>query len=106
MRLRQRIVLTLVAIVVVMAIPAAYALVSLSSVHRIARDLKLRDTEATSTPDPGNPPSRGTGYRVSHRRAPPWRFRRDAGVRPAVLLLLGSVLLVLLLRRATSRTCS
>ena len=49
MRLRQRIVLTLLAIVVVMAIPAAYALASLSSVHRIARDLKLRDTEATST---------------------------------------------------------
>jgi len=49
MRLRQRIVLTLVAIVLLLAIPAAYALVSLSTVHRIARDLKLRDNEATST---------------------------------------------------------
>jgi signal transduction histidine kinase len=49
MRLRQRIVLTLLAIVVVMAIPAAYALVSLSTVHRIAADLRVRDTEATST---------------------------------------------------------
>jgi signal transduction histidine kinase len=49
MRLRQRIVYTLVAIVLVMAIPAAYALVSLNTVHRIAQDLKLRDTEATSS---------------------------------------------------------
>jgi len=49
MRLRQRIVLTLLVIVVVMAIPATYALLSLNTVHRIAADLKLRDTEATST---------------------------------------------------------
>ena len=49
MRLRQRIVLTLVAIIIVLAIPAAYAFFSLDSVQRIARDLRVRDTDATST---------------------------------------------------------
>ncbi|HSU16405.1 HAMP domain-containing sensor histidine kinase [Longimicrobium sp.] len=48
MRLRQRIVLTLLATVVVMGIPATYALLSLGTVHRIASELKVRDTEATS----------------------------------------------------------
>ncbi|HEX6748908.1 MAG TPA: HAMP domain-containing sensor histidine kinase [Longimicrobium sp.] len=48
MRLRQRIVLTLVAITVILAIPAAYAYFSLNTVHRIARDLQLRDNVATS----------------------------------------------------------
>jgi signal transduction histidine kinase len=49
MRLRQRIVLTLVAMIVILAIPAAFAFFSLDSVQRIARDLRVRDTEATST---------------------------------------------------------
>jgi signal transduction histidine kinase len=49
MRLRQRIVLTLVAIAVILAIPAAIALMALNTVHRIAQDLKLRDNEAAST---------------------------------------------------------
>jgi signal transduction histidine kinase len=49
MRLRQRIVLTLVAIIVLLAIPAAYAFFSLDSVQRIARELRVRDTEAATT---------------------------------------------------------
>src|SRR4051794_37440577 len=49
MRLRRRIVLTLVGIIIVLAIPAGYALFSLDSVQRIARELRVRDTEATST---------------------------------------------------------
>jgi signal transduction histidine kinase len=49
MRLRQRIVATLVTIIALLAIPAVYAFYSLDSVQRIARELRVRDTEATST---------------------------------------------------------
>ncbi|HEX8246247.1 MAG TPA: HAMP domain-containing sensor histidine kinase [Longimicrobium sp.] len=48
MRLRQRIVLTLVAIIVILAIPAAYAVLQLSALKGIAGELKARDTRATS----------------------------------------------------------
>jgi signal transduction histidine kinase len=46
MRLRQRIVLTLAAIALILAIPAAYGVLQLASVARIAGDLRLRDARA------------------------------------------------------------
>jgi len=46
MRLRQRIVLTFAAIAVLVALPAAYAVVKLAKVTAIARDLKVRDAKA------------------------------------------------------------
>jgi len=49
MRLRQRIVLTLLAITVVLAVPAVYGLVQLSALKRIATELRTRDTRATET---------------------------------------------------------
>lgn len=49
MRLRQRIVLTLVAIAVILAIPAAYGLVQLGTLKGIASELRDRDTRATET---------------------------------------------------------
>ncbi|MFL5383434.1 MAG: ATP-binding protein [Longimicrobiaceae bacterium] len=49
MRLRQRIVLTLVAIIALVAIPAVYGLVQLGALQRIATELRTRDTRATET---------------------------------------------------------
>lgn len=46
MRLRQRIVLTLAAIAVILGIPAAYGVLQLASVARIAGDLRVRDARA------------------------------------------------------------
>ncbi|HEU4562826.1 MAG TPA: HAMP domain-containing sensor histidine kinase [Longimicrobium sp.] len=46
MRLRQRIVLTLAAIAVLLAIPAGYAVLKLIQVARIANDLQVRDARA------------------------------------------------------------
>ena len=46
MRLRQRIVLTLAAIALILAIPAAYGVLQLASVARIAGDLRVRDARA------------------------------------------------------------
>jgi 2-keto-4-pentenoate hydratase/2-oxohepta-3-ene-1,7-dioic acid hydratase in catechol pathway len=43
MRLRQRIVLTLAAVAVILAIPAAYGALKLYQVTSIARDLQVRD---------------------------------------------------------------
>ncbi len=48
MRLRQRIVFTLLAITVILAIPAAYAVLQLNGLRSIARELQKRDTQATS----------------------------------------------------------
>lgn len=49
MRLRQRIVLTFAAIVVLMGIPAGYAYLRLFQVTAIARDLQVRDASANAT---------------------------------------------------------
>jgi signal transduction histidine kinase len=49
MRLRQRIVLTLAAIALILAIPAAYGVLKLIQVTRIARDLQIRDAHANET---------------------------------------------------------
>ena len=49
MRLRERIIASLLAITVILAIPAAYGLVQLSQLTRIARELRVRDTEAAAT---------------------------------------------------------
>jgi signal transduction histidine kinase len=46
MKLRQRIVLTLVGITVVLAIPAAYGLKALEDLHQIAHTFRVRDAEA------------------------------------------------------------
>jgi signal transduction histidine kinase len=46
MRLRQRIVLTLAVIALILAIPAAYAVVQLGDVSRIAGELRVRDARA------------------------------------------------------------
>ena len=46
MSLRQRIVLTLVGIAVLLAIPAAYGLMALNALHGIARTFQARDAEA------------------------------------------------------------
>ncbi|HEX6373796.1 MAG TPA: HAMP domain-containing sensor histidine kinase [Longimicrobium sp.] len=46
MSLRQRIVLTLVGISVLLAIPAAYGLLALNSLHEIAHTFQARDAEA------------------------------------------------------------
>ena len=48
MSLRQRIVLTLLAVSVILAIPAAYAVLQLNGLNGIARELRTRDTQATS----------------------------------------------------------
>ncbi|HEV7588556.1 MAG TPA: HAMP domain-containing sensor histidine kinase [Longimicrobium sp.] len=49
MTLRQRIVLTLAAIALILAIPAGYGVLKLIQVTRIARDLRVRDTRAAET---------------------------------------------------------
>jgi len=49
MRMRHRIVLTLAAIAVILAIPAAYGVVKLIQVTAIARDLRVRDAGAAET---------------------------------------------------------
>ncbi|HVG46113.1 MAG TPA: HAMP domain-containing protein, partial [Longimicrobium sp.] len=49
MRLRERIVTTLLAITVVLAVPSAYGLVQLGALNRIADELRTRDTRATET---------------------------------------------------------
>lgn len=49
MKLRQRVVLTLVAITVILAIPAAYGLIQLGTLQKIANELRTRDTAATET---------------------------------------------------------
>jgi signal transduction histidine kinase len=49
MRLRERIVLTLLAITVILAIPAVFGLVQLSTLKSIADQLQSRDTRATQT---------------------------------------------------------
>jgi len=49
MRLRQRIVLTLAAIALILAIPAGYGVLKLIQVTKIARDLQVRDTRAAET---------------------------------------------------------
>jgi signal transduction histidine kinase len=46
MKLRQRIVLTLVGITIVLAIPAAYGLFALRNLHEIAHTFRVRDAEA------------------------------------------------------------
>jgi signal transduction histidine kinase len=48
MNLRQRIVLTLVAIAAILVIPAVVGLMSLQRLQRITSELRVRDTEATS----------------------------------------------------------
>lgn len=49
MRLRERIVTTLLAITVVLGVPAVYGLVQLGALKRIATELRNRDTRATET---------------------------------------------------------
>ena len=49
MSLRERIVATLLAITVVLAVPSAYGLVQLGALKRIATELRERDTAATET---------------------------------------------------------
>lgn len=49
MKLRQRIVLTLAAIALILAIPAAYGVLKLIQVTKIARDLQVRDASAAET---------------------------------------------------------
>jgi len=49
MRLRQRIVLTLVAIAVILAVPAAFGALKLYQFTSIARDLRVRDANANET---------------------------------------------------------
>ncbi|MFL5537406.1 MAG: sensor histidine kinase [Longimicrobiaceae bacterium] len=49
MRLRQRIVLTLAAIALILAIPAGYGVLKLIQVTKIARDLRVRDASANET---------------------------------------------------------
>jgi signal transduction histidine kinase len=48
MSLRQRIVLTLLAITAILVVPAIFAFFGLRELGSIARDLRIRDTEATS----------------------------------------------------------
>jgi len=48
MNLRQRIVLTLVAIAAILVIPAAVGLISLQRLERITSELRVRDTRATA----------------------------------------------------------
>ena len=49
MRLRQRIVITLAAIALILAIPAGYGVLKLIQVTKIARDLQVRDAGAAET---------------------------------------------------------
>ena len=49
MSLRNRIVLTLLAITVVLGVPSAYGLVQLGALNRIANELRTRDTGATAS---------------------------------------------------------
>lgn len=49
MRLRERIVATLLAITVILAVPAAYGVVQLGAVKRITQELRTRDTGATAS---------------------------------------------------------
>src|SRR4051794_6055040 len=49
MKLRERIVITLLAITVLLVIPAIYGFVQLSALQRITLDLRARDTRAAQT---------------------------------------------------------
>jgi signal transduction histidine kinase len=49
MKLRERIVTTLLAITVVLGVPAVYGLVQLGALKRITTELRTRDTRATET---------------------------------------------------------
>lgn len=90
MSLRQRIVLTLLAISAILVVPALVGVLSLNRLERIANDLRTRDTEATSTLGRLNTSleelnraqsSAAALFNDPEGRAPEWLAQRDSLVR-------------------------